>query len=86
MRTLKMVVIGAGQIVKMNHLPNYLSMNCVKIVGISDTNILAAKSVAEKFSIPTYFGNHKQMLEELKPDAATICVPNRCILQLCGDR
>ena len=26
----------------------------------------AAKSVAEQFGIPAYYGDHKQMLEELK--------------------
>lgn len=77
MKTLRMAVIGSGQIARVTHLPNYQSMDQVEVVGISDTNLEAAKSVAEQFGIPAYYGDHKQMLEELKPDAVTICVPNR---------
>lgn len=77
MKTLRMAVVGSGQIARVTHLPNYQSMDCVEVVGISDTNTEAAKSVAEQFHIPAYYGDHKKMLEELKPDAVTICVPNR---------
>jgi len=47
-----MAVIGSGQIARVTHLPNYQSMDCVEVVGISDTNEEAAKSVAGQFGIP----------------------------------
>lgn len=77
MKTLRMAIIGSGQIARVTHLPNYQSMPQVEVVGVSDVNIEAAKGLAEQFQIPAYYGDHIQMLEELKPDAVTICVPNR---------
>lgn len=77
MKTLRMAVIGSGQIARVTHLPNYQSMDCVEVVGISDTNKKAAEEVAGQFGIPASYGDHKKMLEELRPDAVTICVPNR---------
>lgn len=77
MGRLRMAVVGSGQIAQMTHLPNYLGMENVEVVGICDTNWEAARVVAEKFKIPACFGDHREMLETLKPDAVTICVPNR---------
>ena len=55
MEKLKMAIIGSGQIAQVTHIPNYQSMEEVKIVGISDTRLEAAKSVAEKFQIENYY-------------------------------
>lgn len=77
MEKLKMAIIGSGQIAQVTHIPNYQSMEEVKIVGISDTRLEAAKSVAEKFQIENYYDSHKKMLEECRPDAVTVCVPNK---------
>lgn len=77
MQKLRMAIIGSGQIAQVTHIPNYRSMENVEIVGICDTRLDAAKAVAEKFQIPHYFSSHRQMIEELKPDAVTVCVPNK---------
>lgn len=76
MEKLRIGIIGAGQIVQASHIGNYRSCENVEIVGICDVNEAAAKSVAEKYGIPKAFGSHIEMLEECKPDAVSVCVPN----------
>ena len=61
MEKLKMAIIGSGQIAQVPHIPNYQSMEEEKIVGIRDTRLEAAKSVAEKFQIENYYDSHKKM-------------------------
>ena len=85
MDKLKMAIIGSGQIARVTHIPNYQSMENVELVGICDTNPDAAKAVAEQFGIARYFGNHLEMLSELRPDAVTICVPNKFHCQITLD-
>ena len=77
MKKLRMAFIGSGQIAQVTHIPNYQSMDEVEIAGIFDTWLEAARSAADKFHIANYYDSHKKMLEELKPDAVTICVPNK---------
>ena len=85
MDKLKMAIIGSGQIARVTHIPIYQSMENVELVGICDTNPDAAKAVAEQFGIARYFGNHLEMLSELRPDAVTICVPNKFHCQITLD-
>lgn len=77
MSKLRMAIIGSGQIARVTHIPNYQAMEDVEVVGVCDTRLEAAKGLAEQFGIEAYFDSHIKMLEELKPDAVTICVPNR---------
>lgn len=77
MKRLRMAVIGAGQIAKVTHLPNFREMDQAEVVGICDVNLDAAKALAEQFGIQNFYQDHKKMLSELKPDAVTICVPNK---------
>ena len=76
MEKLKVAVIGAGQIVRASHIDNYRSKEAVEIVGVCDTRIEAAKALAEDYGIANYYDSHIAMLEELKPDAVSVCVPN----------
>jgi len=85
MEKLRMAIIGSGQIAQVTHIPNYQLMGNVEIVGICDTRLEAAKTVAEKFGIEKYYDSHKEMLEEVKPDAVTICVPNKFHCQITLD-
>lgn len=77
MMRLRMAIIGAGQIARVTHIPNYRLMDEVELVGICDTRIEAAESLAQEYGIPNYYDSHIQMIEELRPDAVTICVPNK---------
>lgn len=77
MKKLRVALIGAGQIARVSHIPSYRSVEEVEIVGVSDTNIESAKRLAEEFGIPYAAQSHLELLEECKPDAVSICVPNK---------
>ncbi|MBP1919354.1 Gfo/Idh/MocA family protein [Youngiibacter multivorans] len=78
MAKLRAAIIGAGQIARKSHIPNYLSMGDeVEIVGICDRNIEAAMSAAAENGIPDWFSDHKEMLKMVKPDIVNVCVPNK---------
>lgn len=74
---LKVALIGAGQIARVSHIPNYKEMEDVTVAGICDTRLESAKALAEQFGIPSYYNNHEQMLQEVKPDIVSVCVPNK---------
>ena len=76
MDKLRVAIIGAGQIVRASHIENYRSEKSVEIVGVCDTRIEAARSLAKDYGISRYYDSHIDMLEELKPDAVSVCVPN----------
>lgn len=74
---LKIAVIGSGQIARVSHISHYQSIEGVEVAAVCDVNIQAAKSTAKMFGIPQYYTDHIKILEEVKPDAVSICVPNR---------
>lgn len=77
MSKLRVALIGAGQIAKVSHLPAYRDMEDVEIVGISDTNEAAAKQLADEFGVLYHSASHKELLAECRPDAVSVCVPNK---------
>lgn len=77
MEKLRIALIGAGQIARVSHIPNYKEMDGVEVAGICDTRLLSARDMADQFDIPAYYDNHEQMLKEVKPDIVSICVPNK---------
>ncbi len=52
---LKVALIGAGQIARVSHIPNYKEMEDVTVAGICDTRLESAKALAEQFGIPSYY-------------------------------
>ena len=77
MDIIRAAVIGAGQIARVSHLPAYRSAEGVQVVGVSDVRPESARKLAEDFSIPAYFDDHRKMLEQCRPDVVSVCVPNR---------
>lgn len=77
MDTMKVAVIGAGQVARVSHLPAYQAMEGVQVVGISDVKLENARELAQAFTVPAYFDDHRKMLEQCRPDAVSVCVPNK---------
>lgn len=77
MSNLRIALIGAGQIARVTHIPAYKSLDGVEIVGVCDVNFEGAKALAKEFDIPGVYDSHIKLLDELKPDAVSICVPNK---------
>jgi len=74
--TINIAIIGAGAIAQRGHIPEFLSIDGVKIIAVADVNLEKAKCVAQKAGIPQYFGNYEKMLGLDELDAVTICTPN----------
>ena len=73
MTTIRTAVIGVGAMGR-NHARVYADLPGVDLVGVADTDMKAATSVAEKFGAQPY-DDFERMLDELRPDAVTIAVP-----------
>ena len=76
-KVIRVAIIGSGQIARTSHIPAYRSIENVEIVAVSDANKEAAKKLAEDFAIPAYYQDSIKMLQEIKPDVVSICVPNK---------
>ena len=76
MEKIKVAIVGAGNIAKTYHLPNYKKRNDVEITAIADIKIERAKKLAETFDIPKYFSSIEEMLENAECDYVDICVWN----------
>ena len=71
--TLKVAVIGTGSMGR-NHARVYWEMPNVDLVGVADINPAVAEAVGSRYSAPA-FTDFRWMLDEVCPDAVTICVP-----------
>ena len=59
------------------HIPAYrMFSDDYTIMAVSDINPQAAKNTAEKFGIPHYYTDAREMLECECPDVVSVCVPN----------
>ncbi len=85
MKKLRVALIGAGQIARVSHIPGYQSMDDVEVAGICDTRIESAEELANTFHIANYYSDYKTMLDDLHPDAVSICVPNKFHCQITCD-
>ncbi len=78
--TIKVAVIGVGSMGR-NHARVYWELPGVELVGVADRNETAATSIASRFNTKAY-KDYRQMLDELRPDVVTICVPTSCHLEI----
>lgn len=84
MRPLRVAVIGAGGI-GATHLRAYAAWpELCKIVGVADVDWDAAQGRATSFGAPA-FADYQAMLDEVKPDAVSICTPPKLHLPLALD-
>lgn len=78
MKKLRVGIIGAGQIVEVTHMPNYIKYSdSVETLSIVDVNLDRAKYMAEKFNIPYYFSSYEEMFKNVELDAVSVCTPNK---------
>jgi predicted dehydrogenase len=75
MAELKIVVVGAGFIAKVAHLPAFRVAGA-PVAALCARNQERARLVAEQFEIPRVYGDWRQMLAEEKPDIVSVCLPN----------
>jgi len=81
---MKAALIGAGQIAR-QHLACLKSLPDAKLVGICDLSPAAAESAAERFGVPAWFVNHREMMEKVRPDVVHVTTPPTSHFRLAMD-
>lgn len=76
MKKLKVAIIGCGGIGAGRHMPSYANMDNVDIIACCDILEERAKKTAEKFDVPAYYTDYKEVLKIEGLDAVDICTPN----------
>lgn len=74
--TLKVGVIGCGQIAKMRHVPEYAANPNAEIVALCDVIEEKAKKMAAEYDVPEVYTDYKELLSKADVDAVSICTPN----------
>jgi len=73
---LKVGIIGCGKVTERMHLPGYAKCPNVEVVAVTDIVKKRARDMAERFSVPHIYTDHKEMLKEAEIDAVSVCTPN----------
>ncbi len=55
------------------HIPCYMSMPEIEVVGMSDTWVEQREAAGAKWGFDALFTDYRQMLEETRPDIVSIC-------------
>ncbi|MGM0878208.1 MAG: Gfo/Idh/MocA family protein [Bacillota bacterium] len=77
MKTLRVGIIGPGQVAQTAHLPQYMKRkDAVEVVALSGTTLEKVEETARQFHIPYSFTNYKEMIASCDLDAVSICTPN----------
>ena len=80
MAEIRLGIIGTGGIVGMLHIPAYLKMPEIEIVGLADPNpdgIAAAKEPNPSLADVPEYADHRELLDREKPDAVLIASPHK---------
>lgn len=74
MDKIRVAVVGAGYVAN-HHLAALAAVDFVELVGICDTNLDAARSMATRFGIPLVVGDVAALLAQSRPDAVHVLTP-----------
>jgi len=75
--TMRVAVIGCGQIAKFLHVPDYAVCPEAEIVGLCDLIKSKAQALARRWAPEAkVYTDYKTMLKELAPEAVTVALPN----------
>ena len=75
MENIRIGIIGLGAM-GAKHLSVYSSLPDVTVVGISDFNEALCRSLSGKYGGIPYYTDYRKMLDEQKPEAVAIAVPD----------
>ncbi|MFO0907641.1 MAG: Gfo/Idh/MocA family oxidoreductase [Isosphaeraceae bacterium] len=68
----RIAIVGAGQVTRTRHLPGFLAIPGVRIVGLCNLRRENAARVAREFHIPKVYGNWEEVIEDDQVDAVVI--------------
>lgn len=81
---MRAALIGAGQIAR-QHLACLKTLPGVELVAICDLSAAAAEAAAERYGIPAWFIDYRDMLEKTRPDVVHITTPPTSHFRLAMD-
>jgi predicted dehydrogenase len=84
MKKLSGVLIGCGAIAR-EHLTALAELDNVEISGVCDISSARAEATAERFRVPKFYTNHRDLLDELMPDLVHITTPPASHLPIAMD-
>src|SRR5512139_4024979 len=76
----KVAVVGVGSMGR-NHARVYWELPNADLVAVADQNEATANTIAARYNTKAYT-DFRQMLDEQRPDAVTICVPTSHHLEI----
>ena len=82
-KSLRVGIVGCGQIARESHIPALRKSKGVEIVAVCDTNKDLAIRVANKLKISRAYDNFTEMLRNEQPDVVNICTPPNTHSSLC---
>src|ERR1051325_1581753 len=71
---LKIAIVGCGKIAD-SHLEQLARISDCRVVATCDRESLMARQLAERFKIPQYFSDLKEMLKVAAPDVVHVTTP-----------
>jgi predicted dehydrogenase len=81
---MKAAIIGTGRIAR-QHLECLRELPGVEIAAVCDLWPALAESTAERYGIDRWFTDHRQMLDEIKPDTVHVTTPPTSHFKLAMD-
>jgi len=72
----RVVIVGAGAIAQVAHLPALRRLPDVDVAAICDNDAAKAQALAARFGVPDAYDDIEDVLRYAKADAAVICTPN----------
>jgi predicted dehydrogenase len=70
--TIRIGIIGGGGIVKSRHIPGFLKLNNVSIVGICNRSLESSQKFAKEFNVEKVFSSPEELLKSKDIDAVLI--------------
>src|SRR3954447_25500111 len=71
-QTVRIGIVGAGQVVRAKHLPGFRALPGVKVVGVCNLRRESSNRVAREEDIPRIFGSWESLVEDDGIDAVVI--------------
>src|SRR5207244_4635647 len=72
----RVVVVGAGAIAQVAHLPALRRLPGVEVAAICDSDAAKAQALAARFQVPDAYDDIEDVLRYARAAAAVICTPN----------
>lgn len=85
MKTLKLGMIGAGDVARNGHMPSFSINPKVEVVAVADPDMQAAQSLADEFEVGKVVKDYHEILGDPSIDVVDICTPHYLHYQITMD-